>query len=990
VLSQSAYDDLDFENKLKCARIAFGTTTDEPSLTSPNWRVYAQKGTDADVWTIGSDGYWYKNGTKYTDAAHPNGIKAEGEDGTGVQLKGSVNVLYHSATETSLEDLTGVQVGDCYVVDANRHIYFYNGSSSAFPANWNDLGEFRGQKGDNSYMHIAYADDVTFDSQGNPTSCTGFTTVKQKEAYDWIGLCTDNTATDPTDYMVYAWNYVKGTDGKDADNVRPNILLRTVFDRGMPFVKEKWIANGRWDCVSIPTSTPDTEVEGRLSVRLNAGALNDGEYVDFGQDVFRSLKTGTWYTLSFNYSSTHPMFTYLWSGVNTKTGIDTSAGVYVDGELMTAYQDGVVEWNARWDMQRHTLTFKTASSCETNSFYILFRIHHYQNIVGGVEQHDRGQAAICMVKLEEGKTATAYMANEDDLKGEDAWRIAANPANVIITQGMDNNVGVFTTAEVTFSASKGNVNADIVTLSNIAWEHFTGTVDNINKKVIVTSPTPNGGTYYTEGWFSVTVEVRDPNTNAVLPFPVKILCYANLLGSWKTKVIGDTETSVAQKLTYGYDPTHQGDPIALQNFGTYIRSSEVNISEIKATRSREDLFNFGLNNWTVNDVEYSDADFDKDYPRYWDKSEVYSDIYSPVVSLKPGVYCFSAYVHGDFDTSSNSIALQQGCSVEIPGDGTTISASDIGVVTGDTIKVDGTTYQRKYAIFEIAGSEALCSVNLWGNTYGDVVRPKLEKGSAPTPWQTTVSQIKQTANEIDLSITNKLGETGIHIDGEQRKIELKADNTIVDGSFTAPNINSIGEGTYSQIIGGHFELGIVKESNAQQPAFLLETDNNGNAVLRYLDKDGNTIGVIDSSFFNQSAVGDTWTEYRGVTIEHAGTQPTFEEVQRATNTGQGYVYYQFHEGYVNNGTYKTYNVSRSSSPSKYDGKWFKGKATKHGTDYNFASPMDGGFYIKPKTIPFATLTEDGKVVHVYNVQSALFNRFDNTTEIVDIEIDDDN
>ena len=57
--------------------------------------------------------------------------------------------------------------------------------------------------GASSYMHIAYADNVTFDAQGNPTSATGFTITKQKEAYAWLGLCTNASQTDPTTYTAY-------------------------------------------------------------------------------------------------------------------------------------------------------------------------------------------------------------------------------------------------------------------------------------------------------------------------------------------------------------------------------------------------------------------------------------------------------------------------------------------------------------------------------------------------------------------------------------------------------------------------------------------------------------------------------------------------------------------------------------------------------------------------------------------------------------------
>ncbi len=192
-------------------------TTEEPSENAVNWQVYAQKGingTNADVWTIGQDGYWYKNGVKQS-------TKAEGKDGTGIELSGTVDVLFiadkTTQSQIALEELTGVPVGQCWTVSATRHLYFYNGTQPAEagvnPQGWNDVGLFQGQDGKSSYMHIVYADNVTFDAQGNPTSATGFTITKQKEAYAWMGLCTNDSQTDPTTYTAYEWNKVEGAQG---------------------------------------------------------------------------------------------------------------------------------------------------------------------------------------------------------------------------------------------------------------------------------------------------------------------------------------------------------------------------------------------------------------------------------------------------------------------------------------------------------------------------------------------------------------------------------------------------------------------------------------------------------------------------------------------------------------------------------------------------------------------------------------------------------
>jgi len=196
---------------------------------------------EGDVWTIDSDGYWCKNGRRYRDPVTYQYILAEGQNGTGVRLSGSVDVLFEAdktAGQTSLEGLAGMSIGDCYVVSQNRHLYFYDGTTASVqpdtandilgnPYGWRDLGEFMGQPGKTAYVHIAYAESITYDSGGTVSEVIGFSIDKQHNRdYDWIGLRTDNEKDDPgsdlnpqdSDYRnkalaaarQYAWNYIRG------------------------------------------------------------------------------------------------------------------------------------------------------------------------------------------------------------------------------------------------------------------------------------------------------------------------------------------------------------------------------------------------------------------------------------------------------------------------------------------------------------------------------------------------------------------------------------------------------------------------------------------------------------------------------------------------------------------------------------------------------------------------------------------------------------
>lgn len=195
-------------------------------------------------------------------------------------------------------------------------------------------------------------------------------------------------------------------DGDDAQDVNPNILLRTIFDRGMPFVLEAWTRNS--ELIDVDGAT-DTIVNGRKSIRMNASALSQD--LDFQQNVYGKVKPSTWYTLSFNYFATQLFCTFLYDASDTNPWIDLAEGCYIDGaDTPTAVTriDGLHEWPAEWSGNRHSITFKTASTFSANTLHVLFRC-----LQGG-------QVAICMPKLEEGRAATAYMAHESDLKGDNA------------------------------------------------------------------------------------------------------------------------------------------------------------------------------------------------------------------------------------------------------------------------------------------------------------------------------------------------------------------------------------------------------------------------------------------------------------------------------------------------------------------------------------------------------------------------------------------
>lgn len=209
------------------------------------WATYSKQHT-IDI----RDGYWWIDGVK-TD------YKAEGEDGTGIKMKGVVD--YYSSSEattagggaTSLQDenTASLEFGDCYVIrhgNKEGYIYTYNGGST-WPNNWTELGKFKGADGDpgtSMYLHIAWSYNIDFPN-GVPSGAiyTDYASLPiATYGYpDWQGIAvtssdpnSDNynpTGEDPTEASAYEWNHVRGKDGSDYEkvyirtkkNIRPKI-----------------------------------------------------------------------------------------------------------------------------------------------------------------------------------------------------------------------------------------------------------------------------------------------------------------------------------------------------------------------------------------------------------------------------------------------------------------------------------------------------------------------------------------------------------------------------------------------------------------------------------------------------------------------------------------------------------------------------------------------------------------------------------------------
>jgi hypothetical protein len=211
----------------------------------------------------------------------------------------------------------------------------------------------------------------------------------------------------------------------------------------------------------------------------------------------------------------------------------------------------------------------------------------------------------------------------------------------------------------------------------------------------------------------------------------------------------------------------------------------------------------GSENWTENTQLLTNA-----------SGSSFADIiYSPIIFLPKGRYTFSCYTT---ETALELYVYKEANNVQTPVDFT--EAGDdyeiSNVVSGDTYQ----SVQRRYVSFTLASDSYVC-LNLYKNGLFSAYRPMLEEGGACSAWETGdqefSSQIKQTAENINLSIRDDLGVVGIDIDSPTKIIKLLADKVnFYDSTGTSLNPKVWLDPTTGAInaVDGNFE-GTIKATN---------------------------------------------------------------------------------------------------------------------------------------------------------------------------------
>ena len=167
----------------------------------------------------------------------------------------------------TLDHITAATDGDAYSVKMDGHLWQWNLEA----LNWLDLGQFKGEKGDDGttyYTHIAWATNV-YSEQGN-IYVVGFVTSKayNDTTHKWMGVLVDtNPNHDSSHPEHYTWSLTKGVQGDRGKigrffyyggefNATDPITLFKVNDATTPYFKDTDSGNY---FVFNPTANPSNE-----------------------------------------------------------------------------------------------------------------------------------------------------------------------------------------------------------------------------------------------------------------------------------------------------------------------------------------------------------------------------------------------------------------------------------------------------------------------------------------------------------------------------------------------------------------------------------------------------------------------------------------------------------------------------------------------------------------------------------------------------------
>ena len=351
-------------------------------------------------------------------------------------------------------------------------------------------------------------------------------------------------------------------------------------------------------------------------------------------------------------------------------------------------------------------------------------------------------------------SAATRVSGDDGAAGEDAVSIVISPASLIVNQDLQSpdNLSDLTQTFVV-RVYKGDVEQTVGSLSFVAESvpnsspvkykclflngggqrsGNSNIAGNILTLKQINTYTQDGKTLYYDSMYADITATY--NTNKTIKARVRI--YANLLGAWKETVEADVNTAIANKIDYLYDPTNPNQVVKQENYAEFVKSSTQNISRLSRNTNTNALLTNGR------ECVFENA--------------VFSVISGQSVHLKKGRYL----VYAEIDTDT--------------------------LPTGNYIFTIGS--------YDFSGFDRIVSEEINVATEGDYgiyITDDIESGSGSvvefyiSERYSTTSELKQTAEEINLSVRSDVSGTNINllygVDGYTASSKLVHCSSGIDG-----------------------------------------------------------------------------------------------------------------------------------------------------------------------------------------------------------------
>jgi len=256
-----------------------------------------------------------------------------------------------------------------------------------------------------------------------------------------------------------------------------------------------------------------------------------------------------------------------------------------------------------------------------------------------------------------------------------------------------------------------------------------------------------------------------------------------------------------------------------------------------------------------------------------------------------------------------------------------------------------------------ANGEGFLDLVIYNDLYYQCIKSYVEQtgdthtpGSSPTYWLQATG-FDFVATKVLFAQRAKI--ENLYVDDLEMRKDSKY-TKISEGNFEIGTYTE-DQGTYTDSVSYRVNIKRVLKNNVWK----------NYAVLEFLE-DGEVIGQIDSSLFgNIKNISDTWDSdnfyrYSSSTSSTRPADPSWATIFNQVGTQ----YFQYSEGYVQNGSTITYNDSGTSTHSQKNQKWFD-RMDKD----NVASQtcMPNGWYVRC-TVKSYIVTNDGVSYRQYYME----------------------